>query len=193
MGELMVGVPARAEEVGELERRANRGDKQALVKLVKHYDEHPELWMEVGDMASHIVLTTISSMVGNSLALRECLLRRVRKIKEEAAGANPSPLEVLLAERVAVCWIQLQHAEAVLSNNGSIAQADFWQRRLDRAHRRFLSAVKALAVIRRLQLPAVQVNIGDKQVNVVAQGRKPPVLDAASVDETQVSRDEQPI
>jgi hypothetical protein len=31
----------------------------------------------------------------------------------------------------------------------------------------FLSAMKTLALVRRLGLPAVQVNIGEKQVNVV--------------------------
>ena len=168
MGELIVGISARAKEIERLERKANGGDKKALSELRKHYDQHPEIWREVGDMARHLALTTISNMVGNNLAVRECLLRRVDEIKEEAAGLNPSPLEMLLAERIAVCWVQLQHAEATANNNGSLAQADFWQRRLDRTHRRFLSAVKALAIIRRLQLPVMQVNIGEKQVNVAA-------------------------
>ena len=52
--------------------------------------------------------------------------------------------------------------------------AEFYQRRIDRAQKRFLSAIKALALVRRLQLPAVQVNIGEKQMNIVAQGRQLP-------------------
>lgn len=40
------------------------------------------------------------------------------------------------------------------------------ERRQDRIHRRFLSALKALAQVRRLLSPAVQVNIAREQVNV---------------------------
>ena len=44
---------------------------------------------------------------------------------------------------------------------------EFHQRRVERAQRRYLAAVKALAHVWRLRLPAVQVTIGDQQVNVV--------------------------
>jgi hypothetical protein len=37
---------------------------------------------------------------------------------------------------------------------------------MDRAHRRYLSAIKALALVRRLAVPVLQVNIARKQVNV---------------------------
>ena len=40
------------------------------------------------------------------------------------------------------------------------------RKRIDQAERRYLRAIKALVEVRRLQLPAVQVNIGDKQINV---------------------------
>jgi hypothetical protein len=37
---------------------------------------------------------------------------------------------------------------------------------VDHAHRRFLSALRLLTAVRRLPRPAVQVNIGEQQVNV---------------------------
>jgi hypothetical protein len=39
--------------------------------------------------------------------------------------------------------------------NGTWAEFDYYQRRQDRAHRRFLSAVKTLATVRRLALPTL--------------------------------------
>jgi hypothetical protein len=39
---------------------------------------------------------------------------------------------------------------------------------LDRAHKRYLSALKALAQVRRLGVPRVQVNLGDKQFNIMS-------------------------
>ncbi len=44
---------------------------------------------------------------------------------------------------------------------------EFHRRRVERAWRHYLAAVRALAHVRRLRLPAVQVTIGDLQVNVV--------------------------
>jgi hypothetical protein len=37
---------------------------------------------------------------------------------------------------------------------------------MDRAHKRYLSAIKTLATVRKLALPVLQVNIAKKQVNV---------------------------
>jgi len=37
---------------------------------------------------------------------------------------------------------------------------------MDHAHRRYLSALKTLALVRKLAVPVLQVNIARKQVNV---------------------------
>lgn len=44
--------------------------------------------------------------------------------------------------------------------------ASHYQRSLDRAHKRYLFALKTLTVVRKLALPVLQVNIARKQVNV---------------------------
>lgn len=48
----------------------------------------------------------------------------------------------------------------------SIAQANYFQQRLDKAHARFLSALRTLAQGRKLALPTLQLNIARNQVNV---------------------------
>jgi hypothetical protein len=88
-------------------------------------------------------------------------------MREEVAGSSPSSLERLLAERVVASWLQVQLFEGLYienMENATIKQADYYQKRLDRAHRRHLSAIKTLAQIRRLG-PVLQINIGKKQVN----------------------------
>ncbi len=47
----------------------------------------------------------------------------------------------------------------------SAAQDEFWQRRLDRFHRRYLSSIKSLAQIRKMGPAAIQVNIAEQQIN----------------------------
>ena len=44
------------------------------------------------------------------------------------------------------------------------AQGSYYQKRLDHAHGRHLSAIRTLAHIRKLE-PAVQINIAEKQIN----------------------------
>jgi hypothetical protein len=46
----------------------------------------------------------------------------------------------------------------------TIAQAEYYQRRIDKAHKRHLSAVKALAQLRKMG-PAIQINVAEKQIN----------------------------
>ena len=48
--------------------------------------------------------------------------------------------------------------------NEVMSQGDYRQKRLDRSHRRHLSAVRTLAQIRKMG-PAVQINIAEKQIN----------------------------
>ncbi len=80
-----------------------------------------------------------------------------------------APLERLLIDRVLTGWLHLHYAEALyVQRNGALTPAacEYHQRTIGRAQRRYLAAVKALAQVRRLRVPAVQVNIGEKQVNI---------------------------
>ena len=52
---------------------------------------------------------------------------------------------------------------------------EFWERRLSMSQRRSLQACETLAKVRKMKLPSVQLNIGEKQVNVAGdlQAMKP--------------------
>jgi hypothetical protein len=92
------------------------------------------------------------------------------------AGPAPSPVEKALAETGALDWFALRLYEATYvsgsqSEGGlTFKQADFHLRRIDRAHRRFLSTLRTLATIRRLVLPALQINLASQQVNQLNGG-----------------------
>lgn len=111
----------------------------------------------------------IASVAGSNVAIKEATQIQMAKLRRELLGPDPSPLERLLVERVVCCWIAVNGYEtrhAQKAGDMTIPQSEYHQRLTDRAHRRFLSSVKSLAQVRRLALPAIQVNIGDKQVNV---------------------------
>jgi hypothetical protein len=43
---------------------------------------------------------------------------------------------------------------------------EFYQRRMNHSHKRYISAFKTRALVRKLAVPVLQVNIAKKQVNV---------------------------
>jgi hypothetical protein len=112
---------------------------------------------------------------GKNLVAAESAPRRLEALRRELAGPAPSALERLLVDRVVLCWFQVNYCEALFAQwakDLTIPQADYQQRRLDRVHGRYLSAIRTLAYVRRLLVPSVQVNIGAPQVHV-ANAKEP--------------------
>jgi hypothetical protein len=114
-------------------------------------------------------LSLIAAAAGTNLLFKEALTRKLELMRTELGGPNPTPVERLLIERVVTCWLQLQDADVrfTQATDLSLSQGEYHQRRIDRSHKRFLSAVKALATVRRLAVPVLigQVNIAKQQVN----------------------------
>jgi hypothetical protein len=88
----------------------------------------------------------------------------------ELLGPQPSPLERLLLERVVACHLQVQFADQQATGferaGGRFVYGEYWQRQQERAQRRYLAALRTQVQVRRLLIPAVQVNIAENQVNV---------------------------
>jgi len=91
-------------------------------------------------------------------------------MKNDVAGPDATPLDRLLGERIALCWLQAKYAEAIYAKRMAsltLDQGEYLQKRQDRAHWRLLTAIKTLAQVRKLGVPALQLNIAEKQVNVI--------------------------
>jgi hypothetical protein len=163
-------LPASAEELRKLLKRAEPGDTKTLPALREMLSKADEDLVRRfgGDLAEQTESTLVNAAAGQNLVFQEALLRRLELLRAELAGPSPSPLERLLVERIVLCWLHLHDKEIRFAQAKSltIPQADYQQRAIDRAHKRYLSAIKMLAVVRRLAIPAFQVNIARKQVNV---------------------------
>ncbi len=127
---------------------------------------NPELARRWGDLA-HVTLTSfLDSVKWNSLRGKQAIRNRVDELRHALAGPTPNAIEALLAERAALCWLDVYLCDyaAIASAPGFVHQPAFEarDRRRSRADRRFLNALKTLAVVRRLKLPdllaVVQVN-----------------------------------
>ena len=162
--------PDSPETMMEIIERAESGDEKAMPALRELLDCVPSIRKTLGADLDRTVEHSISKSLGGekNLAFREAIKRKLAALREELEGSTPSPMERLLVDRVVACWLQVQEADLryAQAGNCSIKHSDFHLRRQDRAHRRFLSAMKTLATVRKLVLPVLQVNIGEKQVNV---------------------------
>src|SRR5215210_2680211 len=153
--------------------RGQDGDKEALPVLRRVLDEVPRIARFV-DLARDVERSIVEKISGNDVFTQETIPRNLKAMRREIAGERPSPLERLLAERITVCWLELQYFQAIYTQNLgklSITQSDYHQRRIDKAHRRYLSSIKSLAQIRKMG-PALQINIAEKQINQVGNRRK---------------------
>jgi hypothetical protein len=128
-------------------------------------------------MAHRARLAWVDTASQGNLVSAEGIRHRMRSLRAELSGSDPSPLERLLIERVLLCWLQVHHLEqryaALLQESRSSQQGDHYQKRVDRAHYRYLAAIRTLAVVRRLLAPSIrvaqvaQLNLSDKAVNLV--------------------------
>jgi hypothetical protein len=110
-----------------------------------------------GDMSREVENLLLKAWSRNPIQ-RERIRRDVAERRGELAGENPTIIEIMLADRVAICWLEVQVADRE-SRTGiaieilEVAGNDYYQRRADRAQRRLFAAVRALGQVRKLALP----------------------------------------
>ena len=144
--------PTVVDETSWLLQRARQGDDAVLPELRELLDARPELWNYYGDLAGHARESWLQLIAGTDLAVKESLARKADELGRELAGEQPSAVERLLVDRIVLCWLQLHHAEVAgahaMRSPGKLA--DFWLKRQNGAHRRYMSSIGALAMMRRL-------------------------------------------
>lgn len=159
----------KARKIAKLVKRAEMGDKKAI-SLVRKELNSESVWEQMGNLAFHAKEAMVKATVGNDKILQEAVHQEMARMHEELAGPAPTPLERLLVERVLLCWLHVHYADVIYAQKMkdlSREWGEYFQRRQDRAHRRYLSSIRTLAQVRRLLTPPVQVNVGAQQMNVV--------------------------
>ncbi len=155
-------------ELKALMVRAHEGDEGALPKLREILDEAPSLARKLLDTAKVAERSAVGLYASeDDLLAREAIPRVLAEMRAELEGESPTALERMLAERVVATWLQVQSYETLYAQNVrkmTMAWGEHHQKRIDRAHNRHLSAVRALAQVRKMG-PPVQINIAEKQIN----------------------------
>jgi hypothetical protein len=172
--ELTDGMQARIRELQALSKRAEGGDKAARRELRRAVRESaPGVVARCSDFAGSYRRVLAKTASGSDPLLQEALEARARLMEAEVAGPRPSPLESLLAERVVSGWLLVELMEALVAgqlgrDTAHRVPASYLLQMVklqESANRRYLSAIKTLAQVRKLQVgtPAVlltQINVG---------------------------------
>jgi hypothetical protein len=141
------------EQFVKLVESANSGDAAALAELRRILDHNPQVWRSVADMARHGQAALIKLVAGKNRLLAESLERKSTELMRSLTAPDATLLEQLAAERVLVCWLQVQHLDMRCANleGGSRGWASFWVRAQEQSQRNYESAVKHLLTVQRLQ------------------------------------------
>jgi hypothetical protein len=151
-------------------------DVQALRAMLS---DHPFLWRTYGDLAG-LAAQVIINRLDPLPPVAESLRRGWQAMQIDLGYPHASPLERHLIEHVVLCWLHLYLIDceytAATSQAIPLDSADFWERRLSAAQRRYLRACDTLARIRKLAQPpasSLQLNIaaqGGQQLNLLTPG-----------------------
>lgn len=154
-------------------RRAEKGEARALADVRAILKAHPTLWESVSvSLSSAARGSLLKAVTGTNELAADSIARNMDAMKRKIVGENPSHLESLLADRIAMCWLRVQYAElsyaAAVNKSVTFKNGEYLQRQVERADRQYLAAIRTLAQVRKLGLPDMQVNIAEKQVNIAA-------------------------
>jgi hypothetical protein len=100
-------------ELQQILTRAQHGDLSVLPELRRTLDENQHLWETFGNLAAQAEGALVKLAAGNDLLLAEALIRKQYALKAELAGDSSGPVEKALAERAAICSLQVAYFDAL--------------------------------------------------------------------------------
>ncbi|HEX5273202.1 MAG TPA: hypothetical protein VFW33_22050 [Gemmataceae bacterium] len=169
-------------KIQEWVRGAEQGDASVMPRLKVILDLAPSRWKRYGELGARVEALWLKMVAGENLMLLESWGRRLAEMRAELAGDSPTPLVRLLADRACATWLQLQAADAgaAMVQGGEAAEETTALRRQNSANKRYLQAMKTLAVVQRLLRPRVSpVQVASK----LGAGGKAGVRQGAPISE----------
>lgn len=139
----------------------------AALKVLRRY---PETLARAGDMAAVAERDMVLAMTGGKETVMYHAVRaQCDNLRFELGYPDAPAVERLLIDRVVLTWLRVNRLHCTVANmdGGTLAKAAHYDKALSRAGTDHARALVALAKVRRLALPAVQVNVTTgNQLNV---------------------------
>ena len=99
----------------ELAAKANAGDEQALFDLRTMLAEDRRIVEHLGDLSRRVEAALLEQLAAHDALTRESVREYVAQLRVTLAGPQPTEIERLLVDQVALCYLadrQAAHAEA---------------------------------------------------------------------------------
>ena len=138
--------------VGEFVELASDG-KVSEKQIHEFLNQFPALAQKFGNLTGQAERAWLLKIFQVNRLFGEAALRHIEKMKTELAGPSPTAMETLLIDRIVVCYLGVQHGEIAAATGESklgIHVLKFLVVQAESANRRFLAAMKSLAIVRRL-------------------------------------------
>ncbi len=160
--------PGALTKLNAVIRKAQDGNKEALAEVRQMLAKPGIPDILGGNLAKEALNRLIKAYAGENPVVRESVGRKLDEMRAELSGPNPTAVEKLLVERVLATWLHLHHIEVVYAGKEgmSLSLGAYYQKSISAAQKRYLAALKGLAEVRKFAIPALQINIAKKQVNV---------------------------
>lgn len=169
------------EERASIFQAAQHGNAEALRRVLWSMAIEPERGVKILDVPTQIRRNmTSATHPGNELIAKTTHAQCEMVRADLLASCGGTAIERLLIDRIVTCWLAAYLAdgtEAVASKYAG-RDSEYHLRRQDRAHKRLLQSIEALARVQRLMRPGplvamAQLNIaqpGSQQVNTAQAG-----------------------
>ena len=132
-----------------------------------YLSEHPQISEEIGDLSTSVRERTLNC-ISNEILI-ETTRRSLSNMRKEFGYDTTTTLERLLIENILNCWLQYHlvesHYSTFMSGSVSLKQGQYMERRLTASQRRYLRSIETLAKVRKMKLPAIQINVAGQQIN----------------------------
>jgi hypothetical protein len=159
-----------------LAQRAKRGDPTVADEITALFDRstekerrHLSTWF-AGDARKNAEFGLTEVFLKGDPVAQHATRERMAVLRKDLAGEKPTPIETLLAERIAYLWGSLFMAENALATlyrgDVTIRQYEQRARHVERLNRQFLAAIRTLAAVRRPAGPRIDVRVEGNSVTV---------------------------
>lgn len=160
--------PKEAKGLRELVRAVDKKDPApgSVGELRNYFLAHPNVCDAIGNLST---MTTMSVIMRSfpAASTRTAIDTRLDLMRDELGYENANALERSLIQHVVLCWLRLHDCElryhTMMGSEPTIAQANYWEKKLSANQARYLRAVETLARVRKLELK-VQINVAGQQI-----------------------------
>jgi hypothetical protein len=109
-------VQERLEELRDLSEKASNGGRGTGQELrEKLHESSADIVVRASDVGRKAQRLLIETASGGDPLTEDALSGRLDMMRAEIAGENPTPLEVLLTERVVACWLLVELFEWLMA------------------------------------------------------------------------------